>query len=62
VREVIKPYTVPKAVWKIFMPRNFPSQHGDSAGSLVENFYSATSMEEVQYLFATLTAGAGPGI
>jgi hypothetical protein len=36
---------VPKAVWKIFKPRNFPSQHWDSAGSLLENFYSATSKE-----------------
>jgi hypothetical protein len=37
--------TVPKAVWKIFKPRNFLSQLGDSAGSLLENFYSATSKE-----------------
>jgi hypothetical protein len=37
--------TVPKAVWKIFKPRNLPSQDGDSAGSLLENFYSATSKE-----------------
>jgi hypothetical protein len=27
-------YTVPKSVWKIFKCRNFPGQHGDSAGSL----------------------------
>jgi hypothetical protein len=36
-------YTVPKAVWKIFKPRNIPSQLGNSAGSLLENCYSATS-------------------
>jgi hypothetical protein len=39
-------YTVPKEIWKILKHRNFPSQHGDSAGSLLENFYSATSKEE----------------
>jgi hypothetical protein len=38
-------YTVRKAVWKIFEPRNFPSQHRDNAYSLLENFYSATSKE-----------------
>jgi hypothetical protein len=37
--------TVPKAVWKIFKPRNFPSQHGYIVGSLLENLYSETSKE-----------------
>ncbi len=40
-------YTVPKAVWKIFKRINFPGQNEDSAGSLLENFYSAISKEEV---------------
>jgi hypothetical protein len=40
-------YTVPKAVWKIFHLRNFPGQHGDSAGSLLENFYSPTPKVEI---------------
>ncbi len=43
----LHPYTVPKAVWKIFKRRNFPSQHRESAGALLENFCSATSKEEV---------------
>jgi hypothetical protein len=47
--------TVPKAVWKIFKRRNFPSQHGDSAGSLLENFYSATSKEEIPLSYGKIS-------
>jgi hypothetical protein len=36
-----------KKVWKVFEHRNFPSQHGDSASFLLDNFYSATCKEEV---------------
>jgi hypothetical protein len=46
-RQYTSSYAVPKAVWKILKCRNFPSQHGASAGSLLENFYSTTSKEEV---------------
>jgi hypothetical protein len=48
-------YTVPKAVRKIFNHRNFPSQHGDSADSLLENLYSATSMEEVPLVYGKIS-------
>jgi hypothetical protein len=44
-----------KAFWKIFKRRNFPSQHGDSAGSLIENLYSATLEEEVPLTYGKIS-------
>ncbi len=38
-------YTVPKAVWEIFLAGNFPSQHVDNTYSLLEDFYSAALHE-----------------
>jgi hypothetical protein len=44
-------YTVPKAVWKIFKPVNFPSQPRGYCQFSFRNFCSATSKEEVPLAF-----------
>jgi hypothetical protein len=48
-------HTVPKAVWKILKRSNISGQHEDSAGSLLENFYSATSKEEVPLAYGKIS-------
>ncbi len=49
------PHTVSKAVWKIFKPINFPSRQGDSASSLLGNFFSATSKEQLPLAFGEIS-------
>jgi hypothetical protein len=51
----VQAHTVPKAVWKILKYRNFSRQHEDSAGSRLENFYSATSKEEVPLAYGKIS-------